>query len=444
MIPTAQPLDFSPSLVGTFLCGIVEECQPYRVNGMSVWIEPVRGHEKCPEPNCGERFNKSNGFLCVRHNQRPRRMLVGFSGADVMEALGKRKVTKSYNSEGFPITCEMAQWYLKKIKEEKKSGTFNLRDYVEKDRNRMRFANYSQEYLAHLAGRVERGDFSHRHYKNTKGVFKHLAWFDRHDIRTINRGLIQKWVNEYTGTTDKVKNWTMRRLREMLNWAYENEDIPSRARQMPFIAVDETMPVALTRAQQLKIIKKADKRHRPILEFAMLTGHRPSVIRALQVQDLDWRRGIYITRRRFDNERLKDGLKTKKRKEAAYPLERVRHIIEKTLKGRVYGPQTFIFEYQHKMTKKWVHYTKDSLQAAYTAARDKAEVSKEATLYSFTRHSMASQLAEAGANNDQIADVLDNSGKVVQERYKTVTVKNRDNVYSLLSAKTEPKKAGRK
>ncbi|MBI5814468.1 MAG: tyrosine-type recombinase/integrase [Nitrospinae bacterium] len=140
----------------------------------------------------------------------------------------------------------------------------------------------------------------------------------------------------------------------------------------------------------------------------------------MQFRDLDFDTGVYWTRRRWDNNKLRDGLKPKGEAERSYPLDRVAHIIKCALKGRITGPESFVFAYQVPRTKRWHHYTKDYLYKIYDKARDKAGLSKEATPYAFSRNSMASQLAQAGASDDQIAMGLDNSSQVVRKHYKHV------------------------
>ena len=377
-------------------------------------------------------FKSENNFTCDRHKRSAGKLYLELYG----EHFGQQEV---YKWNGQALTIYNVNDLVALIKQADVDHTFDIKQWIEPDKHRLKFENYITEYLAHLEVRAARGDYSKRNHKNVKSLLtKHMGLFQGRDIRDIKRGLITKWRDSYSGTTDKQKNKCMKALRELLFWAYHNEDVEAPPKPMPFYHLDTDMPVAFDYDQQLLIVSKAkelDPRHFWILEFERLTGHRPSVIRALKVKDINYREGIYTTRRRFDGDTLREGLKSAKNKGRDYPLERVKHIIDGALNqpGRVYGPDSFIFMYQTKGKKTggaWQPYKRDYLQRTF-AKVCKAAGFTEGTNYSFSRHSMACDLSERGVSDADIAEVLDNSSGIVKKHYRKTSIKKLTNIHDI-------------
>lgn len=406
---------------------------------MSVWVAPCRGHDICKK--CGSKFSKDSGFRCLKHGTRPDRMYLGFRGIDVETLTGKPRYELRYDSDGFPLSADKVLYLLKRVKEEKESGTFRLRDYVEKHKSLTRFVNYMETYIVHLEKRAARGDYSEPNIDILRSIVKnHLQFFNPYDIREINRGLIMKWKDDHD-SSDKMKNKAMIHLQIMLNWAFDKEDLRDKPRRPPLIQIPNEAPIALTREQQELLMDHAAEQDKLILRFEMEALHRPSVIRALKVKDIG--KDIYTTCRRYQGtgkkEKIKDGLKSR-RASADYPLRPViREIFNLALKDRVIGPETFIFVRKNRAGEV-VPYSKDALRRAHNKARKAAGLPEEATNYAYTRHSGCSQLMDAGANADQAAMVMDNSPKMVRNHYRSITADSIANVFDIRTRQEVRKK----
>lgn len=413
---------------------------------MIVFLQPARGHDKCRVKVaggglCGNPMRREMAFVCPLHGKGPDRMVLTFKGQDVADLTGKNKYDLRYDNDNIPISYEKAKYLLKKIQEEQSRGTFNIRHYVEKNRDQLRFRFYVESYFHHLQARADRDEFSAPNLELQRAqASRHLSFFDDYDVREINRGLITRWFDSHEASA-KTKNKTMVLLRTILNWAYDNEDINEKPRRMPFASIPSENPMALTRDQQELIIRCAKEKHKIILSFGMETMHRPSVIRALKVKDIDWSRGVYTTCRRWQGDKVVPGLKTK-RKSAEYPIRpELRILFTEALKDRLIGPETFVFENQ-RAKGKWKPYTRQALSFAFTFARDEAGLKGGITLYSFIRHSGASQMADVGVPGDMIAEVMDNTAPVVRKHYRSVTAESMAKVFDF--AKRSQKVAKRK
>jgi len=404
----------------------------YEGTSMKITIRAVSGYQRCKGfhgiEKCDIVFSTKNKFHCAKHDRSVERIYLE------IRDYGTKERYEIYDWRGIKLTLENAATVIGLLKEADAKGTFNIKHFLATDLKRLRFDNYVAQYLDYLQNRVDRGDFSRHNLYNIKNLFKkHFEFFAEHDIRDIKRLVIYKWLESCPEKTNGTKNRCMKALREMLGWALENEDISSTFK-MPMITIAGKIPPALTQEQQDAFIKKAmelDPRHVPIWRFMKETGHRLNVIRALKVKDIIWADNEYKTERRFDHDILRDGLKTRKRNIRLYPLDRVRDIIKQALQGRVVGPESFVFEYKSENTGEYIPYTKDYLYSQFIKVRNATGLPKEITPNAFCRHSMASQLAEGGAHDSQISDVLDNSTATVRRNYKTVWSTNVGKIYDL-------------
>lgn len=177
----------------------------------------------------------------------------------------------------------------------------------------------------------------------------------------------------------------------------------------------QTEPVKwLTREQQENIMEYLDEKDKPIFRFLQLTGCRPSEACALQRDDVDWEQGIIIVRRSM-------GLK--------------RRVIYHTKTSRIkIIPISVFVEYASILKPKEVTpfifsrdgrpYHKQRLQRAWLRAVKKAQQKYPVPLIHVKnafRHSMASQLINAGVPIEAISKMLGHSSiKMTEKIYANI------------------------
>jgi integrase len=171
----------------------------------------------------------------------------------------------------------------------------------------------------------------------------------------------------------------------------------------------QTEPVKwLTRDQQEKIMAYLDEEDKPIFRFLQLTGCRPSEACALQRDDIDWEKEIVIVRRSMGLRRRVIPY-TKTRRVKIIPISVFSDI--SILHPREVTP--FIFSRNGRP------YHKQRLQRAWGRTVKKAQQKypiPSIHVKNAFRHSMASQLINAGVPVEAISKMLGHSSIQMTEK----------------------------
>ena len=155
-----------------------------------------------------------------------------------------------------------------------------------------------------------------------------------------------------------------------------------------------------------------------------------SEARAIKVRDLDFKANVYRIGGAFDMENYKPFPKIEDHAEEEYPItENLKEIFNRVLKNRVYGFHDFVF-----LNRTGYYYKDSRLRKIFNRARKKAGY-ESYTLNVYGRHSKGLQLKLAGASDEQIASILGNTAKIVNETYTHVEAGGKAKILSLLEHK---------
>lgn len=143
---------------------------------------------------------------------------------------------------------------------------------------------------------------------------------------------------------------------------------------------------------------------------------------------LDFKEGIIIQRGSFDAGVYKPYVKRREKTGAAYRLEPVKDVIHRALAGRVYALDDFVFSPKGDGE----NYGSFKLTEVYKTAA-KAAGYEHVTLNEFGRHSIASQIINAGGTVQDAADQLNNTSGVIRATYGKVSADKRGRVIKLIT-----------
>lgn len=184
----------------------------------------------------------------------------------------------------------------------------------------------------------------------------------------------------------------------------------------------------------MEILGHIPEQDKSIFEFLIETGRRINEARAIKFKDLDFQAMVYRVGGAFDMESYKPFPKTEDHAEEEYPITtKLVEITKETLKDRVYGPDSFLF-----VNRIGLHYKDSGLRKIFNCAKNKSGY-EFITLNVFGRHSKGLQLKMAGASDEEIASILGNTAKIVNETYTHVEAGSKAKILSLLDKRKEKK-----
>jgi len=224
-----------------------------------------------------------------------------------------------------------------------------------------------------------------------------LGEMDIREITTVH-------VNQFHGhlIEKKLSNKTIKNILGILHSILEFNRVGDRIK-WPEIEVQREPIKWLTEEQQEAVMQYLDEADKPIFRFLQITGCRPSEACALQRGDIDWEKGIIIVRRSMGLRRRVIPY-TKSRRVKIIPLSIFSNSYPYLL--RPIEVTSFIF------SKNGQPYHKQRLQRAWIKANrianEKHGVPLRHVKNSF-RHSMASQLINAGCPIEMVSKMLGHS-----------------------------------
>ena len=302
-----------------------------------------------------------------------------------------------------------------------------LRKYSPRDKTKCLFASVRDDFLATCRKRRLKGELSYGYMEDIESAFRlHYGFLNGLDVEDITAGTIDEWL-ELSDAPPYRKSVMVKYLFLVLRHAQKREHIKALPVK-PTIQSERKPHEWLTDEQQAEVLGHIHEGHKPIFEMGVAMGIRWSEIRALRVQDISFSRGVVTITSSFDRERLKNRLKTKKKTGAEYPLARVASIIRRSLAGRVYGPDDFVFV--HKDDKgAWAHYSHSLLSDIFKRAV--SATGYKVKLNELSRHSMASKLFNAGATGEEVAAVLNNTSGTATRHYIVTSAARRGKIYDI-------------
>ena len=353
----------------------------------------IRTKERCR--NCGRKFPAT--FECPFDKVHPESFYIDLSwnGQRIKVYSDRQGETLDSYRRAFSM--------LTVINEEIKDGTFDPSRYVRQDRSKFYASKLLDRFLsAKLKGVAP----SYRaHYRRMVAVAEaHFGKKDVRDLRKIDLINYKEWIEATQALSLKtVKNY-LAHFKTFLGWCREDLEIINVVPKFPEVKVPIREPKWLIREDQIKLLAFVPEGHRPIIQFLMFHGCRPSEARALKAKDVDVAGRTITISATFSAREYREQRKGQGAKPVIIPIapECLAYFTER-MKDCLPGAWAFT------NPKNGRHYTENALRRIWDNVRGHANISPDLRLYDATRHSLASQLRKAGVDLPDIKDQLGHS-----------------------------------
>jgi integrase len=296
-----------------------------------------------------------------------------------------------HDKQGRAYTYSVAEIDKREIDTQRQEKGFKAEDWRPRDQSARKFAAMFEKFLEQKEKKLRPGTL-HIYWAYYRNHFTPLYDID---IREIRLKHLQGWYDNLPTLSAKYRKNMSDCLRVFFNWLVrwgEIKNVPV----MPDIQTPDSTPRNFleydTQIEQLARIPEA---HRGFVEFLMEAGLRPAEGCALQIRDLDRATRRILVQRTYSRGVLIESTKGK-------------HKSWRTLSTRAYGlildsigddiaPDRFIFI--NPVTGKG--YRCEFLRKLW-----RTHTTVEEDLYSSTRHSLASQLADEGVPERALQEIL--------------------------------------
>jgi integrase/recombinase XerD len=267
-------------------------------------------------------------------------------------------------------------------------------------------ANVQDDALNAMRRKLEVARYSPRSIQvylgAAKQLFLHFPNKHPNDIRTEDIEAFQ----HHLATERKVSNSTLNQAVNAIRYYYMN--VMGDAKRVTFIErprAERKLPTVLSEEEVAALLRSVENlKHRCILMLIYSAGLRLSELIALERRDLAVERGQLVVRSGKGN---KDRITLLSRKALAIVDE---YLIQ-------YKPERHLFEGPDGGP-----YSPRSVQVIFHRAREKAGITKPATVHTL-RHSFATHLLEKGTDLRYIQALLGHSSSKTTEIYTHVSTK---------------------
>lgn len=360
----------------------------------------IRTLEKCRV--CSGKFVEGRkGFECPTCKTTPRKFYLDL----------RPMVPKLYrDSTGHVFdSYARADQELSAIRTEIRKGTFDVRNYVQKEIKALQFDAYAESWLSRRALAQKQDQISRGYYEVGRGwVHKYLVpFFGQKNIREIREGIIEDFRN---WLPEKLKGKTVRNIMGLLHKifsdAFRRRDI-ERIPDFPRVEVDEPEIRFIEPEAQDRILAEVrDPTMRALFIFLRYQACRPGEARALRWEKVDFKAGTVTIGAAMDRDHYR--ARTKERNILVRPLHPEVLAVLKTLPRSLSG-YVFVQEGTNRPVSK---------QRSYEAWRKAARaVEIDITLYAGNRHSFAMQALNAGVNESLLGEFLGHKDRRSIKRY---------------------------
>lgn len=345
------------------------------------------------------------GIHCQRCNRQRNEMVCphcGYVFVHIMFQYQNESFDIYHDRFGQSYTYSQAELDKREIDNQRKTKTLRPEDWRPKEREARKFQTMFGTFL----------DKKTKLHPSTKKLYSvyyrnHFTGLYDYDVRVIQMKHLQEWYDGLPGElSGKYKKNMADCLRHFFRWLIRWGDLQKEP-VMPEMDSAESAPrSALDIDIQLDQLELIPEPHRAFIEYLMETGMRPADGCALQIRDYNPNSRKILVQRTYSAGELIPTTKGKN-KDWRVLSDRARELIVQAI-GNDLDPDRFIFinpvtgrGYRTEFTRKlW---------------RGHATVSED--LYASTRHSLATQLAEDGADKKSLMDILGHRDGRSTERY---------------------------
>jgi integrase len=360
----------------------------------------IRTLEKCRV--CGGKFVEGRkGFECPTCKTSPRTYYLDLR--PLIPKLYRDSTGHVFDSYG------RADQELSTIRAEVRKGTFDVRNYVQKEIKALQFEAYAGAWQNRRARAQRQDQISRGYYEVGRGwLLKYLIpFFGQKNIREIREGMIEDFRN---WLPEDLKGKTVRNIMGLLHKifsdAFRRRDI-ERIPNFPKVEVDEPEIRFIEPEGQDRILAEVqDPTMRALFIFLRYQACRPGEARALQWPKLDFKAGTVTIGAAMDRDRYR--ARTKERNILVRPLHPEVLAVLKTLPRSLSG-YVFVQEGTSRPVSK---------RQVYEAWRQAARAAGiDITLYAGNRHSFAMQALNAGVNESLLGEFLGHKDRRSIKRY---------------------------
>lgn len=386
----------------------------------------VETKEKCPV--CHKKFKhiKRLGYICPDCKTTPRRFFVYFSYQ------GKRYRIYSTKT-GTPLdSYQTALSVLSLINEEIRNHTFDPSKYVKSELRKFFVSTLLDQYFESKKSSIAPSYLPtfRKHIETAKSFF---STKDVREIRKLDLENYKNFLESQKVSSKTVKNY-LDTFKAFLNYCKSTLEIIPAIPSFPVIEKPQSRIQWVDPQTQAWILENTPPEDRPILLFLMLTGTRPAEARALKAKNIDLKQGVIYIDSCFSRNTLRSKRKGKNSPPVAIPIHPELYPTLESL-TRKKMPESFVFINPRTNTP----YSQEALKRLWNKIRNKLNLPKSLRLYDATRHSLASNLLNAGANISDISKILGHTNITTTTRYAHLDLQRQKVVLNLISLQSEKK-----
>ena len=311
--------------------------------------------------------------------------------------------------EGNPFYSErQAKRILERINSEIDYDDFDPKNYVKRELKGLRWDNYLDAWIVRQQARREAGEISREYLRMIRSLVKnHIReMFGNRSIRDLTKGIID---DAFTALPKHLSSKTKYNIQgvvsKVLKDAFDREDIAKAPKMTRIVVADPRTTYLEEEVQEQVLTEVYQPMMRVFFRFCMMHGCRPGEARALKWSDIEG--GFVTIAAGMDQNEYRPCTKEKEIRELPVHPECLTEMeaLPRSLTG-------YIFTLKGKPLRK------EYVNASWRSARKKAGVT--ITCYEGTRHSLISQLLNAGHSEALVRQIAGHRCESTIQRYRHI------------------------
>jgi integrase len=390
-------------------------------------VGKIRTNEGCPV--CQQPFSHipKVGYVCISHRTVPKRVYLDLhhQGQRIRIFSDKQGQVLDPYQRGLNLQA--------KITYEIENHSFDPSKYIRQEAEKFWVTNLLDQFQAFKLPSI--APSYQKDYRRMIKVAK--EFFQTKDVRDLRKlDLIN--YKDYMEKKFSIKPKTVKNFlglfRTFLRWCKNDAEVIENYPAFPEVYVPEPKFKWLDQEDQSALFEMVPTEDRPIISFLMLHGVRPGEARALKIKDVDLKNRTVAISATFSGDIYRQRRKGRKAKPYTLPLhQECYHHVAERVKNNL--PEAWVFANPRTGNA----YSENSLLRVWDTVRKKARISRDIRLYDASRHSVASQLRNAGVSLQDIKDQLGHSDIRTTEKYAHGSLKSlRTNLQKLSLKKVVP------
>ena len=313
------------------------------------------------------------------------------------------------DKEGYPLDSQKrADRLLAHIRYELDHGLFDPKNYVKRELKGLRWDNYLDAWIERQQARQDAGEISREYLRMIRSLARnHIReMFGNRSIRDLTKGIIDDaFVGLPKHLSTKTKYNIQGVVSKVLKDAFDREDI-AKVPKMTRVEVADPRTTYLEEEAQERVLTEV---YQPVMRvffrFCMMHGCRPGEARALKWPDIE---GGYVTiAAAMDQNEYRPC--TKEREVRVLPIH-PECLAE--MEGLPRSFTGYVFTFRGKPLRK------EYVNASWRRAAKKAGVN--ISCYQGTRHSLISQLLNAGHSEALVRQIAGHRCESTIQRYRHI------------------------